>query len=432
MEMMLRCAPRLELRSPTETRLVLEDIDNIRKRYPQRNRGSDKINWVVACGGATKFLLDAYKVEGREIRDSTINDERNHKDLEIYLFGKENLRGKSRNPLDIFGLDFWGPLKRINYNKKDVPYYGFYVEVMNRYYFGFLLPQEKDVVEAKVDGRRIHTLSPEFIIASKLFSTRGIREGIDDEDALKLLQKFHLDNKYLLKLVKSSKFNFLGKDEVDNLEGLLESGDFFNIITNKIRERYSNSGLEIEEMPYNCLVNLLNHNPEYFKKEINENHLDWFSDVLYINDESNQDDKIRKKMNVNYLLRSLNPELIEKAINLYDCRRREKYPIKWLMSIVHRIKDFNYGYSSELNQTIQNLKVVCKKIGIPEGFYTTMYINMMTENIVLSAYHNVQLAKYSTRLEKMMRSIPQIKKEHKTESDRIDYVFDILDKGLIQ
>ena len=134
------------LRPPSTStpELQLEDAENVRNRYPQTNK-ENRINWALACGSAAKFLLEADDTKERNIKNGYIPD-RSHKDLEIYLFGDENLKGKAKNPLDIFGVNFFGPLQTVDYSMKEEPEFSFFVEALKGYYFGFVSPKENDIV----------------------------------------------------------------------------------------------------------------------------------------------------------------------------------------------------------------------------------------------------------------------------------------------
>ena len=392
------------LRPPSTStpELQLEDAENVRNRYPQTNK-ENRINWALACGSAAKFLLEADDTKERNIKNGYIPD-RSHKDLEIYLFGDENLKGKAKNPLDIFGVNFFGPLQTVDYSMKEEPEFSFFVEALKGYYFGFVSPKENDIVQLKLDNKKFYSLSPEFIIASKLFSTKGIREGVDDKDSLNLLRKFDTDNKYLTDLIKTTKYNFIGEDEVNNLEELLKSGDFFKIVTNNIKAQYSKSGLDIEEMPYNCLVSLLDYLPEYFivsrqsNKKLNE-HLNWFIENLYLKYCS---EPKTAKTNTMYLIQNFNPDYIDKIIHNMNRGDKDEENLR-LLKLITAVIRFKPGNVSEVNKILTRLSDIINMQEIPPEESSNIFFSI-AESMIYTPFINVKQAKYSAELDKIILS----------------------------
>lgn len=394
---MMMMALRQEIGSPRRgPGLVIDDLANIRKRYSQTDKKTGKANWAVACGGAAKFLLDANSVRGREFKNPEVTDKRRHKDLEIYLFN-DNVLKTSKNPLDLYYVEFWGPLKEVDYSQETIPA-GFYVETLRGYYFGFQLPTEKDVVQLSIGNKVPYNgLSPEFVIASKLFHTRPTREE-DEEDSLNLLEKFCIDNQRLSELIKSTKFrDVVREDEIRHLDEFLLSGDYHEKLSERIRELYSESGLDVENMDFNCLVTLLDYKPESFR-DINEEQIDYF----IRNSHSSSKDQAETRLNLRYLLQNFSPRRVQN--NLENMNHG---------IVKHLLSRSAVGLSSELNQVLTKFRDTATRIGISEneiGYGT----QMIAENILgrehLNQWVNVQLARYAVELDKINHS-KNMKKE---------------------
>lgn len=372
-------------RSRMPSGLELKDVLNIRNRYPQTKRNG-QVNWAVAGGGAAKFLLDADKVKQRKIKNPNIKDGRKHKDLEVYLFGEENLKGKSKNPLDIFGVNFFGPLIHLDYSDNESWLgRGFFIEALKGFYYGFPLPTEQDAVKTRVNNKGIYTLSPEFIIASKLFGVKGLREGIDDVDSLNLLKKFYVDKEKLEQLAKLSKFSFIGKDEISNLEELVESKDYYEVVADRIKQKYSESGLDLEDMSYDCLASLLEHSPESFKSFQTEEKL--YSELRHFAEEfrDRSSNKSEKEMSIIYLLKPFNPNFLHTINSPFTKGYKEDIYIKLLQCINSAIAK-KIGYVSELSKVLSQFDDITME--------DNLKILDTAHEIIGSDYINIHLSKY--------------------------------------
>ena len=143
---------------------------------------------------------------------------------EVIVLDDCSLGKRLSGPMQLFGsIDYTRQTKPIDVHADLVPLYGFYLEVLRGYNFGSLLPGVEDTVVADAHDMRTHVLRPEFIIATKLFKMRSIRD-VDLEDVARLSQKFKLDFDYLHSLVSQTPFQFLSKQEVQQcLEEITET-----------------------------------------------------------------------------------------------------------------------------------------------------------------------------------------------------------------
>ena len=247
--------------------LNYEDFENIKKRYFQTSKDSKRkiINYIFAGGGCVKLLLDADKVSEVAIKKSSILDQRKHKDLEIYAFN-DIFGNKNPNPHDICGINFYGPPFKLNYEDSLVQKCGIYLEILRGYYFDFLTPKQEDVRKVLKERKIYFTTSPEFLIASKIMSSNGLREDIDNKDAENLVTKFKINERYLRSIAKSTDFNQVLKEEdISDLEKRLKDKTFFRDIENRIKERYHETIPLIEQIPYSELISLLKFTPEELK-----------------------------------------------------------------------------------------------------------------------------------------------------------------------
>jgi len=205
--------------------LSLDDVDNLKKRFPMAT--PEAINWVVAGGGAVKFLLTANFVHRHGNNLPFVESLRDHKDLDIYVFQSENSCWKIRYPLEIIGT-FWGnTYKQFNYNERDIDFSQFFIELLTAYYYGFPIPElQQDTTSLLIDDNHLFTLTPEYLIASRLFNARGIRKGIDDVDVKALIGKFHIDVSRIHQIVKKGSFPFFTEEMIREI---LQSGNFTSI-----------------------------------------------------------------------------------------------------------------------------------------------------------------------------------------------------------
>ncbi len=243
-----------ELRAPRPSIMNMKDIDNVRKRYPQKKEGT--LKWVVAGGGASKLLIEGM-ARGRTIRNVRVEEDmRSHKDLDLFLFNGEDFEGKCRYPHEIFGVDNYGPLKSIDYSKGHADYF-FYVETMRGCYIGFFPPEKSDVIEIKVGRNWVQALSPEFVIASKIFSTHGIREE-DLDDVKWIIRKYRIEHDYLEKLMIKSKFALVcDRKMIENIENLIEDGKYTDTVSERIMGRFPDPF--VFDLNYNSLASLLDY-----------------------------------------------------------------------------------------------------------------------------------------------------------------------------
>jgi len=387
-----------QIQRPQEpSELNLEDVLNLRRRHPQKQREQPNVQWAIAGGGAVKFLLEATEVAGREIKDSSVQDKRHHKDLEVYLFGEENFHGRVHYPLDLFGVDSQGPLQRINYTAETVPAFGFFIEAMKEFYYGFMNPTEKDIVSLSVEGHSVYSLSPEFLLASKIFHTSGIREGIDDEDAIQLAAKFQLDEKYLSQLLKNTQFSFLEEGIIGNIEELLRGKELYSIVSEEVKKRYASSGLDVEKLTYNGLVSLLDFDPEYFQMG------KYRAKVMEILGSDLPTDSPDTLLYNHYLFKNVSDEWLERVGS--ELEQRNDEPLYRLLKIVNgmREKKLSVGCPAQVSQLVRRCTAAATSTGAPPALRDSIILNI-TESLACSEFINVRMAAYSQGLDQLARS----------------------------
>jgi len=245
---------------PEPSTLRYRHIESIVDEFSQVSEG--KLNYAIACGGAVMLLLEAEEVEGRRIVDEDADNKRRHKDLELYTFGK-TFRDLNPNPHDLVVLNE-DPfeLEKVDYNESvgdvDVG-----IEILNGSYFDFVLPTEEDTTKIiTTHGNEFVTLTPEFLIASKLFSANGSRDE-DVGDALALLNRFEIDYDYLARLLGKSEFrNVLAPEELELLPEKIENGILFEEISTRIEDFYGEFVPELENLNYSERLSVLRYNRE--------------------------------------------------------------------------------------------------------------------------------------------------------------------------
>lgn len=389
---MMAMAFRQILEPPRTSELCLEDVLNLRKRYPQRKRGKT-LNWAVACGSAVKFLLDADRVQGSIASDRSVVDDRVHKDLEIVLFTEDALKHRDKNPHDLFGVDFWGPLQDVDYDQPSKNH-GIYIEALRDHYFGFQpTPTTKDTLDVYLGGNRFTVLSPEFLIASKLFSTIGIREGRDDVDVMKLLQKFKIKQDYLADLLSQTKFKeIVTREDLSNLEQEIKSGKLVEKIFDKVTKKYASSVPEdLESMPYNNWVSLLNFLP---------NELRWSTDPrssgrLALN---NLTDECRTNSETNlafvYLM-SYFPGFEASAQASLGAEKAFSV-VRLLAGITERQEEIGFKKAVETARCLRRLKKAAKRY--PEILSNRDELIYCLTNDLFGEYFQVRVAQYDKAL----------------------------------
>ena len=72
-----------QLRPPQAPMLRYAHLEMFAERFPQQRKEAD---YAIAGGAAVMLLLEAASVEGYDVADSTADNRRMHKDLEIYAF----------------------------------------------------------------------------------------------------------------------------------------------------------------------------------------------------------------------------------------------------------------------------------------------------------------------------------------------------------
>ncbi len=383
--------------------LCLDDVLNVRKRYGSQSEG-DRIKWAVLGGGAVKFLLDADHVEGRETQNQHIHDGRQHKDLDLYLFGDENLKGLAYLPLEVFAVDNLGPLRRLNYHRVKVPKNSFFVETARGYNFGFQTPSQEDIVAVDIESERIYTVSPEFAIASRLFDTSGLRhtdEGrIDEEDAEKLYDKFRIQSREVRRLQMATPFSFLPEEFVYALPSHLRERTFEPTVAAAIKTKYRNSGLDLEQMTYNELVSLLNYSPMGFQNDINQDH---FRVIVERMQDGPSNQKPGTLLAVRYLLGSLSQDLVEGAIHEYfhsGVPNPTNFRKIMIMMNAVRVCSNPLSVGSRAAQVMRKYKHQGEIVGY-DGF--NPLVVDVGRGLLTAPFYNVRLALFEERLKESQR-----------------------------
>jgi len=233
-------------------------LEKVVDQFPQTD--GDCVNYTIAGGGASMLLLEAAEVRDREVVDPEADNRRKHKDLELVafrpVFGEVN-----PNPHDVGYLTDEDTLCRCDYEEEPPSDYELMVEVLSGFYYDFQLPTVADTTEIETrQGNRFVTLTPEFIIASKLFSANGIRPGTDDKDALALFRRFTINQDYLRSLLSRSEFSpVAGEIDTENLGESVESGDLYDRTSKKIDELYGEAVPEVVALPYSDKISVLRY-----------------------------------------------------------------------------------------------------------------------------------------------------------------------------
>ncbi len=195
--------------------LDFEDVQNVARRLLPWPSSDGLPGWVIAGGGAVKFLLASTHTSGYTLdQPGFISSGRTHKDLDLVVFKPELCRKPLSLRHEIFQTICGGPFRRCAYHRAEPDYSGFFVEVLHHWYFGFPPPLQGDVALTTTEDGPLWTLSPEYIVASRLFDVRGIRHGEDDEDVRRLRAKYRLDYETIFSIVQRGSFAFLEKSAV--------------------------------------------------------------------------------------------------------------------------------------------------------------------------------------------------------------------------
>ncbi len=361
--------------------LRYDDFENIKRRYPQR--GSDgTINYAFAGGGAAMLLLDADQVGGRNFKGISIDDGRNHKDLDIAAFNSVFGSRKNKNRHDVYGVNFGGPLLNLDYEEGEIPRHGIYVEVLRGTYFGFKVPTADDTVIAIKDNKKYITLSPEFVAASKVMGAQGFREGIDDVDARALLQKFDINKDYLVQLARQSEFSSIVPEvELPILENLILSGDFYQRTKNRIIERYQQEIPFASQIPYCELVNLLK----------------------FISGENVINDKQREFMNL-----STSDDPVDKLCTVLLLKYHSHYDPESLGHALHTVSKlcresrtsthWAVAFTTELNKLVAQVEQVYKHRKFQSDIAT-----QILDGLLDTPFLHVKISQYQQELEKIKK-----------------------------
>ncbi len=197
------------------------DLLNLLKWFPMEMHGTGP-NWVVGGGVAVELLVQAEEVNGRVVHPQFPCERREHKDLDVYVFNASPARFRLEHPHELYRTWCFGRPERCDYQSDEVGN-GFFIELLSGAFFGCPPPTVEDTVWIRVGKRRVWTLSPEYIIATRCFSTGSIREDTDDVDVTNLVRRLSLQPDRLISIVRQGLFHFLSPEEVMNAIDIRES-----------------------------------------------------------------------------------------------------------------------------------------------------------------------------------------------------------------
>lgn len=390
---------------PQEPFLRYKNLVDIIDEHPQSE--NNKINYVVAGGGAVMLLLESTEVNGYKIIDVTADNRRKHKDLELYVFNNESFLRFHKNPHDL--VDFTdSKLHRVDY-KREPPCAELMIELLTGVYYDFLIPTVKDITKVITSrGTELLTLRPEFLIASKLFTANGMRAGVDDCDALALLKRFELDFNYLSSLAERSELNsFMDLQNSKRFSEDLESKIFFENIAGKIDEKYGLLLPELSFLDYGEKVSVARYDLEdlVLSKEQNSLITSAFLSILdgdfpvYIITE----DKTVKSAYF-LCLRYLFSEFYCNKIKNYNCLSKlDKENVQKIYKILLRSDSQKaIATASGIKRVLKLAKNVYKPITDVDKVEFNKFTSIITNKILFSYYMHAITSALSKRLSEKM------------------------------
>ncbi len=215
---------------------------------------SGEPNWVLGGGVAVGTLIQAETVKGRSFLCPPMPD-REHKDLDVYVFSSTATQLRLEHPHEIYCAQNFRRPVRCAYHARDDRPLGFYFELLRGYYFGFPPPTRQDVMQVELGGKRLWTLSPEYIIASRCFSHAPLRPETDDRDVADLRRRFSINDVSLAAIVKRSPMRFLTGKAIRHLSrDPLVEGDMIEMIFPELERRH---GRLVRNLPSSTWRSLL-------------------------------------------------------------------------------------------------------------------------------------------------------------------------------
>lgn len=360
--------------------LCYDDIANVAQHFPmQAPDGS--VCWAVAGGGAVKFLLEANAVANYQILVGRGFPQRHHKDLDIAVFQPAYCQRRLKRPLEIFWTAYWGPLQRYNYSVRKPFMTGFCVEMLTGYYYSFPPPLPTEIVYVETPEGSLWTLTPEYIIASRLFHTREIRDEIDDRDVRSLRTRFALDTNKIAAVVGRSACAFIPPMTIEQAVMRDEYRGVERAITEEIMQQFSHlatsklfNGGDIPPLIHRSLIGL--HPQELsvagirtaiekarqFHEELskrNDDGAQWFWALVF----------------ALYHLEVTIPLPLKRAIN--ECLRLSVYKGGSALSLAVELCQALYSFRAGLAQTRLTPEFPAAVLHILQRFFTTQFRNVL-------------------------------------------------------
>ncbi|GEM_PF-5222466 len=196
----------LRLMCPIAASLELTDIWNLKQQFTV-NANTSTPDYAIAGGGAVKVLLAAETIRGYAPKLAPMESQRQHKDLDVYVFEPRTCRLTLFYPHEIYSGEEHGRFRRCKYRAAPEET-AFFIELMTGYYFGFPPPCPTDATVCNLEKQNVWTLTPEYLVASRFFSTQPLR-AVDITDVLGLRQRFDLNRQSIREIVSHSALGFL-------------------------------------------------------------------------------------------------------------------------------------------------------------------------------------------------------------------------------
>ncbi len=211
------------------------DIQDLNAIFPI---GAKKPNWALTGGVAVKYLLESEFVGGRHYSQN-LEDEREHKDMDVVVFAPGKTELVLEHPHEIYWKYSADDIERCEYN---LPYNQgpavFCIEFLTHYHFGFPPPHISETVLCQNNGTQVWCVSPEYIVAGRLFHYLPVRAGIDDVDCCRLNKKFKLNPNALEKIVRRSPMNFLSRAQIIELAQTCDGEKIRQLAAAELYSRY--------------------------------------------------------------------------------------------------------------------------------------------------------------------------------------------------
>ncbi len=211
------------------------DINDLNSIFPM---GVKKPNWALTGGGAVHYLLKSKNI-AHKTYPRHVYTEREHKDMDVVVFAPNKTKLILEHPHEIYWKYSADEIERCNYSLPyDRRFSVFCIEFLTHCHFGFPPPYISETVFCQDDKTKVWCVSPEYIVASKLFHYLPPREGIDDVDCYRLNAKFKFNPKTLEKIVKRSPMRFLNQEQIAQLAKNCDSVKIQQLAVEELLSRF--------------------------------------------------------------------------------------------------------------------------------------------------------------------------------------------------